>query len=107
MPLSAPTDRERIHTRTIECHGFLRSDGLWDIEGELRDTKTYGYRNQWRGEVAPGEPVHHMAIRITVDDAFVIQEIEEAIKKPKTIDDAARFIVKLQLCPGQQFATFL
>jgi hypothetical protein len=93
MPLSTAADRERIHTRTIECAGFLRADGLWDIEGVLRDTKTYGYKNQWRGEVEPGEPVHHMAIRMTVDDDFVIRDIEAA-------SDATPYQVCPDAAPG-------
>ena len=93
MPLSAAADREPIHTRTIECQGYLRADGMWDIEGVLRDTKTYGYRNQWRGEVEPGEPVHHMEIRMTVDDQFVIREIEAA-------SDATPYQVCPEAAPG-------
>ena len=40
MPLSAPAARERLHTRQIECHGYRRADGLFDIEGHSTDTKT-------------------------------------------------------------------
>lgn len=93
MPLSAPADREPIHTRTIECRGYLRADGLWDIEGVLRDTKSYTYKNQWRGDVTPGEPVHHMEIRITVDDDFMIRDIEAA-------SDATPYRVCPDAAPG-------
>jgi hypothetical protein len=76
MPLSAPVPREPIHTRTIECRGFRREDGLWDIEGHLTDTKAYAFSNHFRGAVAPGEPVHDMWLRITVDDRLVIHAVE-------------------------------
>ncbi|MGH7035691.1 MAG: DUF2889 domain-containing protein, partial [Stellaceae bacterium] len=51
MPLSAAAPREPIHTRQIECRGFRRADGLWDIEGHLIDTKSYAFQNEHRGEV--------------------------------------------------------
>ena len=38
MPLSAPVPRQTIHDRHVHCAGFHRDDGLWDIEGHLRDT---------------------------------------------------------------------
>jgi hypothetical protein len=80
MPLSAPAEREPIHTRTIECRGYLRGDGLWDIEGRLADTKTYAFDNRWRGEVAAGQPVHDMRVRLTVDDDLVIRAVEAVIE---------------------------
>ncbi|HEX9647983.1 MAG TPA: DUF2889 domain-containing protein [Alphaproteobacteria bacterium] len=75
MPLPEPAPREHIHTRTIECTGFRRADGLWDIDGRLTDTKTYAFSNRWRGELAPGEPVHDMRIRLTIDDDMVIRAV--------------------------------
>ena len=55
MPLSPPAERERLHTRRYEFGGFRRKDGLWDIEGQLIDTKTYAFSNQYRGEIQSGE----------------------------------------------------
>jgi len=90
MPLSAAAaPREHIHTRSIECRGFRREDGLWDIEGHLTDTKTYGFSNHFRGELPPGEPVHDMWLRITVDDRLVIHAVE-------AVTDASPYPV----CPG-------
>jgi hypothetical protein len=31
MPLSDPAPRQLAHTRAIECKGYERADGLWDI----------------------------------------------------------------------------
>ena len=68
MPLTNPAPRRPIHTRAIECKGYEREDGLWDIEAHLVDTKTdlHTRRNGGR-ERQPGEPVHDMWIRITID----------------------------------------
>ncbi len=78
MPLSPSIPKEHIHTRRIDCCGYLREDGLWDIEGHLVDTKSYSFSNRDRGEIAPGEPVHEMWLRITVDDDMLIHKAEAA-----------------------------
>ena len=49
MPLSQPAERELTHTRVVTCRGFQRSDGLFDIEGRIVDTKPYRFRNRDRG----------------------------------------------------------
>ena len=50
MPLPDPVPREPLHTRRVECRGYRRADGLWDIEGHLVDTKAYPFANElsWR-----------------------------------------------------------
>jgi len=77
MPLSAPTaEREHLHDRRYEFHGFRRKDGLWDIEGRMTDSKTYSFPNEYRGEIKAGEPLHDMRIRLTLDDHFIVKDIE-------------------------------
>ena len=76
MPLEKPQPRKHIHTRDIQCLGYQRDDGLWDIEGTIMDTKTYSFDNFDRGGVAAGQPVHHMRVRLTVDDDLVVIKAE-------------------------------
>ena len=76
MPLKTHEPREEIHTREIQCRGFLRHDGLWDIEGHITDVKTYGWENPWRGTIAPGTPIHGMTIRLTVDEHLEVRAVE-------------------------------
>lgn len=76
MPLSESAGREHIHTRMIDCHGYRRSDGLWDIEGHLTDTKSYAFENQHRGTITPGDPVHDMWIRLTLTDDLEVTACE-------------------------------
>ena len=76
MPLSAPAPREPLHVRHVECRGFRREDGLWDIEGHLVDTKTYAFSNRDRGEIKPGVPLHEMWIRLTIDDHLTVRAVE-------------------------------
>tara|TARA_R100000687_G_scaffold83141_1_gene84870 strand:- start:2405 stop:3022 length:618 start_codon:yes stop_codon:yes gene_type:complete len=77
MPLSDPgCERRQYHTRDIQVKGFFRADGLWDIEGHMRDTKTYPFENAHRGTIEPGDAVHDMLLRITIDDQMVIHGAE-------------------------------
>ena len=78
MPLSKPVRRQHLHTREIVCRGYKRDDGLWDIEATLADTKTYAFDNIDRGVISAGEPLHGMAIRLTVDEDLTVKEIEAA-----------------------------
>jgi len=78
MPLSPSVNRKPMHTRRVECRGYLRDDGLWDIEGHLVDTKPYDIPGHDRGsgQIAAGEPLHEMWIRLTVDTDLVVQDVE-------------------------------
>lgn len=76
MPLPAPSSpRTPLHTRTTVFRGFQRDDNLWDIEGELLDTKAKELPIPGEATLAPGEPLHGMAIRVTINNHFVIQAI--------------------------------
>jgi hypothetical protein len=75
-PFSASVERQELHHRDYDFHGFRRADGLYDIEGRMTDRKTYAFPNRWRGEIVPGEPVHDMWTRLTIDDDFVVVAIE-------------------------------
>jgi hypothetical protein len=79
MPLPPPAPRQHLHTRAVTYRGYLRDDGLWDIEGEISDTKTYGFEMSERGAMPPGSRVHGMLIRVTVDESMVIHAIHAAM----------------------------
>ena len=80
MPLPAPTtERKLVHTRTIVCAGHQRADGSWDIDGSITDVKSQAYENWDRGCVPPGEPVHGMSIRLTLDKALTIKDAAAAV----------------------------
>lgn len=76
MPLSQPKPREKLHTRTIVIEGYRREDGLFDIEASLADTKTYAFANEDRGEIRPGEKLHGMLMRLTVDEDLLVHACE-------------------------------
>jgi hypothetical protein len=77
MPLPAAAPRKLIHTRKIECKGYEREDGLWDIEANLVDTKSFSHlRRHGGGERAAGEPVHDMWLRLTIDLDLMVHDVE-------------------------------
>ena len=79
MPLSNPVPRKPAHARVIECKGYERDDGLWDIEAHLVDTKTYIHLRRDGGrERQPGEPVHDMWLRLTIDLDMKVHDAEAA-----------------------------
>ncbi|MET4807633.1 DUF2889 domain-containing protein [Limibacillus sp. MBR-115] len=77
MPLPpAKVAREQKHTRQYRFQGYEREDGLFDIEGHMTDSKTYGFPNAFRGRIEAGEPIHDMWIRLTLDIDMVVRDIE-------------------------------
>ena len=76
MAFSLPAPRRHMHTRSISCEGFLREDGLWDIEARIIDTKPFAYEEPFRGRREAGEHVHDMAVRLTIDRDMVVRGIE-------------------------------
>lgn len=81
MPLSLPTQaRTPQHMRQVSFRSFEREDGLWDIEGELLDSKAVDtQRGHGLGLRKAGEPIHHMRIRVTINTQLVVQAIEAAM----------------------------
>ena len=103
--LSPAVPREAVHKRQINCNGFVRADGLYDIEAELTDHKTYDFPSDFRGTVTPDLAVHHMVLRITIDRDRVIQHAEAiTITGPYAICPTANAVfdnlVGLQIGPG-------
>ena len=105
MPLPQPTPRKHLHTRSIEFTGYEREDGLFDIEGHITDRKTYAFNNQHRGDIQPGEPVHDMWVRVTVDDTFEVRDVTVAIEAGpfnfcNAIEESFKNLVGLKIAPG-------
>ncbi|MBT3144844.1 DUF2889 domain-containing protein [Neptunomonas phycophila] len=99
MPISRPVRRRQIHRRVINCIGYEREDGLWDIEAEMRDLKTDNVDNPERdGYVPAGEPFHHMWLRITVDRSLLIHTVEASIDQSpfKICPSAAQVFKRLE-----------
>lgn len=70
-----PVNRKLSHSRTIACNGYKRSDGLWDIEAYLTDKKGFFVDTQER-KIKAGEALHAMSLCVTVDNDFLIHDVE-------------------------------
>ncbi|SAL00069.1 hypothetical protein AWB80_07779 [Caballeronia pedi] len=80
MPLSEPKARSPLHRRAITIDAFLREDNLTDIEATLVDTKPVDFRlGVERPHVAPGEAIHRISVRLTVDGSGTIRATEVAM----------------------------
>ena len=106
MALSKPAPRKLLHTRTIQCNGYEREDGLFDIEGHMTDVKAYSFgNNRFRGQVSAGEPIHDMWIRITIDDELTIHDAEAITatgpyERCPQINDNYRRLIGLRIGAG-------
>ena len=103
LPPASP--RRHLHNRKITYRGYLREDGLWDIEGELHDSKSLPISLGYRGDMAAGEAVHHMLLRITIDDNMVIHDIAAAMPATPYLEcrpaiDPIRAVIGLQMGRG-------
>ncbi len=67
--------RELLHLRDITVRGYRRADGLIDIDAEIADTKTYGFNIGTR-RLEPGDKLHNMVLRMTVDETLTIVACE-------------------------------
>jgi hypothetical protein len=65
--------------RDVKYRGYARDDGMWDVEAELIDQKTYDIELHGRRKVPAGKPIHHMWIRLTIDADMVVHGIEAAM----------------------------
>ncbi|MFW5679331.1 MAG: DUF2889 domain-containing protein [Pseudomonadota bacterium] len=105
MPLPPAVDRVPLHRRAIDCRGFRRADGLFDIEARIVDTKAYTVANRWRGPLLPGDPIHDMTLRVTLDGDLVVREVHAVTDGAPfpvcpTITAAFGSLVGLRIGPG-------
>lgn len=79
MSLPIPdVERELTQTRRIRFESYKRADGLWDIDGHLNDVKNHDYALR-SGVRRAGQPVHGMALRLTIDTDFKVVAAVAAI----------------------------
>lgn len=72
--------RRLMHRRSVECQGYLRHDGLWEVEARLVDTKPFVQHDRYRGVLQPGDPVHDISLRLAIDDRMTIIEAETTMR---------------------------
>jgi len=94
--------RRHVHTRSIRVDAYARDDGLWDLEARLIDTKARDFKLA-TGVRTAGDPVHDMALRVTIDAQLLIVDANAqspAVPYPghcDTIGPAYRKLIGLNL----------
>ncbi|MET0543779.1 MAG: DUF2889 domain-containing protein [Variovorax sp.] len=104
---SQPTphpSRRLLHTREIVCQGYLRDDGLLDVESQMRDISPDG-SDLFFKPLGPGEDLHRMRIVMTVDSDMVIRALQvrtEAAPTPYCAEGNAIYevLVGQKIGPG-------
>lgn len=97
--------RQPLHKRDISVEVFEREDGLWDLDAQLIDIKAYSFPLFEGGLHPAGQPVHHMLLRITIDDTYTI--VDAAVNYDaapyqvcNTIADSYKQLIGLNLLRG-------
>ena len=60
-------DKTLLHTRDVSSKGYIRSDGMFDIESTITDKKSYDIPKSDGTILKEGEPLHEMVVKITLD----------------------------------------
>ena len=74
MPLPHATERKLTHRRTVLCQGYERADGAIDVDSSITDVKALGTPLADHA-VGPGEIIHGMSLRMTVDSSLTITDV--------------------------------
>lgn len=72
MPVG--TTRKPVHTRDITCRGYLRDDGLYDVEGRLTDLTAEDAQLLYH-RVPAGGAMHDMHMVMTLDEGMTIHQL--------------------------------
>lgn len=102
---ATPSSRRLLHTREIVCKGYLRDDGLLDVESTMRDISPNG-SDLFFKPLGPGEDLHRMRIVMTVDNQLVIRAMEvhsEAAPTPYCAESNANYDALVGLKIGAGF----
>ena len=79
LQLPEAAARKPAHTRKTEFHVYARDDGMWDIDAVILDTKPYPLHTMDSGLRQPGDSIHQMAIRVTIDEEMTVRSIATAM----------------------------
>lgn len=86
--------REELHHRKVDLRFFVRSDGLYEVEGRLIDVKNHPFRRLLSEcEDPPGHHLHDMTVRLVLDSELQVQAVEAEMAS-----------TPFKICPGATLA---
>ena len=84
-----------LHTRDVSSKGYIRTDGMFDIEGIITDKKSYDIPKSDGTILKEGDPLHKMVVKITLDINMTIIDVSaETLSAPYDICTGANFKIK-------------
>lgn len=90
LELSSHVTREELHHRDVDLRFFRRSDGLFEVEGRLVDTKTHAFRRLLaEKDDPPGHHLHDITVRLVLDTDLQVHAA-----------DARMEATPFSICPG-------
>lgn len=80
MPLPPSTrQRQEIHLRSVEVHGYECTDGLFELDARIVDTKLEDTQLNSGRWLRPGDVMHDMSVRLVLDEDFTVVEVVATI----------------------------
>lgn len=76
-------NRKLLHTRKIDFQGYLREDGLFEMEARLQDITAGPTPLPFR-DLASGDHIHDMRLVMTLDRELLIREVRAVTKTGAT-----------------------
>lgn len=98
--------RRLLHTRQVQCEGYLRSDGLFEVEATMKDISAEGTQMFFK-RLHAGQALHDMRIVVGFDKEMVIHSVEVHTRETPTPycgDSNARYQALVGLKIGAGFS---
>ena len=73
MSYTKNLNRRSCHSRKILCDGFIREDGLYEIEGRMIDTKSHDIPQNNGKMLMKGDALHDMYVLLVINESMVVQ----------------------------------
>ncbi len=74
-------EREELHHRQVDLRFYKRSDGLYEVEGRVIDTKTHPFRRQLAAQDAPpGTHLHDIVVRMVIDEDMLVHDVQATMQ---------------------------
>ena len=90
--MSTTADREQMHHRQIDLRFYKRTDGLYEVEGRLVDTKQHAFRRQLADEDSPpGATLHDIMVTLVIDESLVVHDARATMRT-----------TPFDICPGAE-----
>src|SRR5690606_11841643 len=79
--------------------------GLWEIEGEMRDVRSYDTAVPEKGTLLAGASLHHMVITLVVDEELTVRDVVSRMEAApfsvcREVEDSLKTMVGVRMGYG-------